>query len=275
MLPPLPLPMPPLSILSLESLPLSPLQCAAAAAVCTLFTLAFAAFSISIARRILPAVVVIQLAAKVLWSAPTIVSATACGGLLAALLAAAGLIMMLLLASAGGFDPMTMTFINSDSADMRSCAQAVSAAVSPAKYPSVVVSRVCSFYSGDSALAIASLPAVNATAPAFDNVSVGMISVQAFQYMMIGSAASVCWTLLWIGAVTTCVTGELHRVCFAVCCQDFSANHSSNSCNSGAVVLARGKRRRLRHSGHSRCFAQSIGCVAFAVVFYCILLEKQ
>jgi hypothetical protein len=208
LLPPLPPPMPSLSILSLESLPLSPLQCAAAAAICTLLTLAFAAFSISIARRVLPAVAVIQLAAKVLWSAPTVVAVTACGGLLAALVAAAGLILMLLLASAGGFDPMTMTFINSDSADTVKCALAVANAVSPAAYPTLIVSRACSFYSGDSDLAIASLPNLNATALAISNVSVSLVSVQTFQYMMIGCAASLLWTLLWIAAVTTCVTGE-------------------------------------------------------------------
>jgi hypothetical protein len=32
--------------------------------------------------------------------------------------------------------------------------------------------------------------------------------VRTFQYMMFGSAASVVWTVLWIGAVTTCITGE-------------------------------------------------------------------
>jgi hypothetical protein len=208
LLPQLPLPMLSVSILSLESLPLTPMQCAAATVICFVFTIAFAAFSISILRRIFSAVAVIQLAAKVLWSAPRIVAVTACGGIIAAVCVSAGLILLVMLASAGGFDPMTMTFINSDSEEMRSCADSVSAAVSPAAYPQIAVFRACSFYSGDSALAISSLPTLNSTAHLNSNTNDSMLSVRTFQYMMFGSAASVVWTVLWIGAVTTCITGE-------------------------------------------------------------------
>jgi hypothetical protein len=207
-LPQLPLPMPPASILSLDSLPLSPLQCAAAAAFCTALTIAFAVFSISILRRLLPAVVVIQLSAKVLWSAPRIAAVTACGSIMSALAVTAGILSLLLLASAGGFDPMTMTFINVDSVEMRACADAVCAAVTPASYPDIVVSRACSFYSGDSALATASLSALNSTAHLSSNMADSIFSVRTFQYMMVGSAASVFWTFLWIGTVTTCITGD-------------------------------------------------------------------
>jgi hypothetical protein len=114
-----------------------------------------------------------------------------------------------LLASAGGFDPMTMTFINIHSVEMRRCADAVSAAVKPAAYPNIAVSRACSFYSGDSTLAIASLPTVNSTSHlSSSSVADSTLSVQTFSYMMVGSAASVVWTLLWIGTVTTCITGD-------------------------------------------------------------------
>jgi hypothetical protein len=207
-LPQLPLPIPPSAILSLESLPLSPLQCAAAAALCTALALAFSVFSISILRRLLPAVVVIQLSAKVLWSAPRIATVTACGSIMAALSVAAGILSVLLLASAGGFDPMTMTFINVDSAEMRACADAVFAAVGSASYPGITVSRACSFYSGDSALAAASLSALNSTAHLSSEMADSIFPVRTFQYMMVGSAASVFWTFLWIGTVTTSITGD-------------------------------------------------------------------
>jgi hypothetical protein len=113
---------------------------------------------------------------------------------------------------------MTMTFINTDSAEMRRCADAVSAAVKPATYTNVAVSRVCSFYSGDSTLAIASLPAVNSTSHLSSSVAGSTLSVQTFSYMMLGSAASVLWTLIWIGTVTTCITGD--RLCTARVCVD-------------------------------------------------------
>jgi hypothetical protein len=230
------------SLLSLESLPLSPTQCAAAAAVCTILTVAFAVFSISILRRILPAVFIIQLAAKVLWSAPRIVAITACGGIAAALVAAAGLMLLLLLASAGGFDPVTMTFINTDSLEMRKCADAVSAAVAPATYPAIALSRACSFYSGDSALAIESMSTLNSTAHISSNAADIMISVEIFQYMMLGAAASVLWTVLWLASVTTCITGYLSPMNCALelCCFKFNLICVTDSCNHGTVVLARG-----------------------------------
>ncbi len=196
------------SLLSIESLPLTPLQYAATASICTIFTVAFVVFSISILRRILPAVSIIQLAAKVLWSAPRIMAVTACGGVVAALVAAAGLILVLLLASAGGFDPMTMTFINTDSLEMRSCTDAVSSAVAPATYPDIALWRACSFYSGNSALAIASMSHLNSTTHISSNAADSMIPVKVFQYLMFGSGASLLWTLLWLGAVTTCITGN-------------------------------------------------------------------
>jgi hypothetical protein len=221
---------------------LSPTQCAAAAAVCTILTVAFAVFSISILRRILPAVFIIQLAAKVLWSAPRIVAITACGGIAAALVAAAGLMLLLLLASAGGFDPVTMTFINTDSLEMRKCADAVSAAVAPATYPAIALSRACSFYSGDSALAIESMSTLNSTAHISSNAADILISVEIFQYMMLGAAASVLWTVLWLASVTTCITGYLSPMNCALelCCFKFNLIYVTDSCNHGTVVLARG-----------------------------------
>jgi hypothetical protein len=208
LLPQLPVSMPSVSILSIESLPLTPLQCSAATVICIALTIAFATFSISILRRILPAVAVIQLAAKVLWSAPRIVAVTACGGIIAALCASSGLILIVMLASSGGFDPMTMTFINTDSDEMRSCAHAVSDAVGTAVYPSIAVFRACSFYSGDSALAISSLPILNSTAHLNSDLFDSKLSARAFQYLMFSSAASIFWTILWIGAVSTCITGQ-------------------------------------------------------------------
>ncbi len=258
LLPQLPLSMPSVSILSIESLPLTPLQCAASTILCIVFTMAFAAFSISILRRIFPAVAVIQLAAKVLWSAPRIVAVTACGGIFAALCASSGLILLVMLASAGGFDPMTMTFINTDSDEMRGCAKAVSDAVGAASYPTSVVFRACSFYSGDSVHAISSLPTLNSSAHLSSDSNNHNVSVRTFQYMMFGSAASICWTILWIGAVTTCITGDSALHVQSTFLPNCNSTHSSDSGNRGAMVLERGGSWCCRCPHCLRSFASAI-----------------
>jgi hypothetical protein len=113
---------------------------------------------------------------------------------------------------------MTMTFINRDSAEMLKCADEVLASTRHIKYCRAAVTRACSFYSGDSALAIQSLPAVNSSSCHLDNsASEGVVSIQTFRYLMIACAVSTIWTVLWAGAATTCITCEF-LFCFRCPC---------------------------------------------------------